>query len=258
MPIYLKLYLKVISLSYIKLFYLMLSIITFSSLLLHKIEPERFPKIFDAVWYVLVTITTVGYGDYTPVTIIGRSIGIFLFIFGIGSFTIFISKVFEAFANIKKNKEEGKMSFRGENHIVIIGWSEKVKITIREILSTNDVHIVLIDENLDTSPIKNNDLFHFVKGFPSRDEYLLKANITKSKMALIFAESEVKIRNVFDRDARSMFICTSIERLSPQTYTRVEIMREENIPNFSHINVNDFILSDETISQMMYTTKLNV
>ena len=37
-----------------------------------------------AVWWAVVTTTTVGYGDYTPITPVGRAIAILLMILGIG------------------------------------------------------------------------------------------------------------------------------------------------------------------------------
>ena len=53
----------------------------------------------DAIWWGLVTITTVGYGDQFPVTPIGRVIGVFLLMSGIGLFSVltgFISNLFLA------------------------------------------------------------------------------------------------------------------------------------------------------------------
>ncbi|MDI1289432.1 MAG: potassium channel family protein, partial [bacterium] len=38
----------------------------------------------DAVWWAIVTTTTVGYGDYTPVTPAGRAIAIVVMIVGVG------------------------------------------------------------------------------------------------------------------------------------------------------------------------------
>jgi voltage-gated potassium channel len=51
----------------------------------------------DAIWWALVTITTVGYGDRFPVTDQGRAIGVFLLFAGIGLFSVltgFIANVF--------------------------------------------------------------------------------------------------------------------------------------------------------------------
>ena len=38
----------------------------------------------DAIWWGIVTITTVGYGDYYPVTMLGRITGVFVMFAGIG------------------------------------------------------------------------------------------------------------------------------------------------------------------------------
>src|SRR3954454_4818669 len=45
----------------------------------------------DAFWWTIVTITTVGYGEYYPVTIAGRIIAVFIMLSGIGLFALFVS-----------------------------------------------------------------------------------------------------------------------------------------------------------------------
>lgn len=51
----------------------------------------------DAIWYVFVTITTVGYGDYHPVTQQGRLIGIMIMFAGVGVFAVFTGYVANLF-----------------------------------------------------------------------------------------------------------------------------------------------------------------
>ena len=46
-----------------------------------------------ALWWAIVTVTTVGYGDITPVTLGGRALGVILMIGGIGIFGIFTASV---------------------------------------------------------------------------------------------------------------------------------------------------------------------
>lgn len=50
----------------------------------NKAQPEVFSSIPQAMWWAVVTLTTVGYGDVTPVTNLGRILGAFITILGVG------------------------------------------------------------------------------------------------------------------------------------------------------------------------------
>ncbi len=52
----------------------------------------------DALYFTIVTIATVGYGDVTPVTTGGKAFSIFLIIIGIGSFVTLLTNVVEWFS----------------------------------------------------------------------------------------------------------------------------------------------------------------
>jgi voltage-gated potassium channel len=45
--------------------------------------PEAYPTYGDSVWWAAVTVTTVGYGDYVPVTPVGRSFALILMLTGV-------------------------------------------------------------------------------------------------------------------------------------------------------------------------------
>lgn len=60
----------------------------------------------DALWYVMVTISTVGYGDRYPVTNDGRLVGTLIIVVGVGIFGTFTGYLANLFLAPKKSKRE--------------------------------------------------------------------------------------------------------------------------------------------------------
>ena len=54
-----------------------------SALLIFNVEPDSFQTFFDAIYWAVVSLTTVGYGDIYPTTIIGRTVAMFSSVAGI-------------------------------------------------------------------------------------------------------------------------------------------------------------------------------
>ncbi|MBO4910131.1 MAG: ion transporter [Lachnospiraceae bacterium] len=57
--------------------------IIISALIIYNVEPDTFDTFFDALYWATVSLTTVGYGDIYPVSILGRIITMISSIFGI-------------------------------------------------------------------------------------------------------------------------------------------------------------------------------
>ncbi len=54
----------------------------------HEAQPENFPHIPAAMWWGVVTLTTVGYGDVYPITPLGRFLGAIVALIGVGIFAL--------------------------------------------------------------------------------------------------------------------------------------------------------------------------
>jgi len=54
----------------------------------HEAQPVAFADIPSAIWWALVTLTTVGYGDVTPITPLGKVLGGFVTILGLGMYAL--------------------------------------------------------------------------------------------------------------------------------------------------------------------------
>ena len=73
-------------------FFILVLLLIFSSSMMyyaeHDAQPEAFSSIPAAMWWGVVTLATVGYGDVYPITIQGKIIGGFVSILGIGLFAL--------------------------------------------------------------------------------------------------------------------------------------------------------------------------
>ncbi len=54
----------------------------------HEAQPEAFSSIPSAMWWGMVTLTTIGYGDVFPITPLGKFFGILIAMLGIGMFAL--------------------------------------------------------------------------------------------------------------------------------------------------------------------------
>lgn len=74
----------------------------------HPAQPEVFSSIPATLWWGVVTLTTVGYGDVVPITALGQLVGAIVAVLGIGMFAIpaaLIATGFTAAAGLEENDE---------------------------------------------------------------------------------------------------------------------------------------------------------
>lgn len=92
-------------------FAIMILLVISSSLIYkaeHDVQPEAFASIPAAMWWSIVTLTTVGYGDVYPVTNWGRFLGSIVVILGIGLFALPTGVLASGFAEVLARRKEEK------------------------------------------------------------------------------------------------------------------------------------------------------
>ncbi|MGL5063164.1 MAG: ion transporter [Microcoleus sp.] len=95
-------------------------LLIFASSIMYFVESEANPKGFgsipDAMWWGVVTLTTVGYGDIYPITPLGRFLGSILAFLGIGMFALPAGIVASGFAEeVQRKKQERITAMLGES-----------------------------------------------------------------------------------------------------------------------------------------------
>lgn len=75
-----------------------------------SVQPEAFSNIFSTMWWGIVTLTTVGYGDVYPITPLGKILGSIISLLGVGLFALPSGIIASGFAEeFQKAKNEKKI-----------------------------------------------------------------------------------------------------------------------------------------------------
>jgi voltage-gated potassium channel len=124
-----------------------------------KAEGANITSFADSVWWGIVTLLTVGYGDRYPVTTAGRFYAGILMFAGVLAVAIITSKISSRF--LEQALREGKgivNESKLRNHLVVCGWKEEMHTLLAHILDFNpdleQEQLVLI-ANLAPSVVEN-------------------------------------------------------------------------------------------------------
>lgn len=71
------------------------------------VDPHDFGSFWNGVWWAVVTVTTVGYGDVTPKTVAGRSVAMVLMFVGIGFIAVLTATISSYFVKTDRGDETG-------------------------------------------------------------------------------------------------------------------------------------------------------
>lgn len=84
------------------------AVLLFASLLYaieHNVQPDKFGTIPQAMWWAIVTLGTVGYGDVVPVTPLGKIVSVFTIVVGFAMIALPVAIVSSAFAEEVRRRD---------------------------------------------------------------------------------------------------------------------------------------------------------
>ena len=80
-------------------------VISFGSIVYHYLEGWTW---IDSIYFSVITLTTIGYGDFSPQTDEGKLFTIFYIVIGIGIILSFINTVYNHYTVVKSNDKPSK------------------------------------------------------------------------------------------------------------------------------------------------------
>lgn len=208
----------------------------------------------DALWWTLVTITTVGYGDIYPTSLGGRIVGIFLMLFGIGFLGMLTATLASTFVENRRQEGKGMKALSSTGHIVLCGWNYKAKEIIEEVRAdekTKSRSIVLIAD-LPENPLDGEQV-QFVSGVVS-PETLTRANAQEAEVTIVLADEQGEVHT---RDAKTILDTLTIKTTCPNLYTCIELLDQQNIAYGKRAKADEIIVTGAMSTNLLVQAALN-
>jgi len=239
--------------------YFLLSFVGFViiiSFLLPIIDPKAFKSFFETLYWAIVTVSTVGYGDITPSNSYSKMITVVLIIYGIIAMTLFGGLVTAKFVEkiIEKFKEWENME-HVNNHILLCGFNSQTHILIKTILEKKLFPhnlIVLIHEKLspEIETIISKYKIKFIEGDFSEEDILKKAKADKALKAVLISDDEIS-------DVKILSAAILLKDLKKDIYTIAEIANPKFQTYLQKIHCDEIVLSKEYNSYLMAKSTLS-
>jgi len=185
------------------LFALLIFVVFIGGIAIYILEDqknENIQNLFDALYWSFITITTVGYGDISPVTTAGRSVSFVIVILGITMISFATSVIVSAFSEkldeIKEDRvaEQIKLS---EEFLIVCGYGQLAKVFLNQYLQNNkSANYIIIDNNEQKVEEARADKHFAVRDDASRYDVLRKFYNENSKITLL-ALTRSDIENIY-------------------------------------------------------------
>ena len=248
---------KLSQLRFIQIALLMVSLFLYSATGYMYFEFKANPDLNwgDAFWWTIVTMTTVGYGDFFPTTTGGRwLVGFPSMLLGIGLLGYGLSLIATKMLESQALEVKGLKKVMCFEHVVICGWSslERTLKLISEIRcdsTTVESPIVLITDQIAELPpeLKKLEKMFFVAGDPARESTLEMANIKEAHAVIIQANLEEAER----ADDVNLKVALAVECYHPDTFTVAECVNPENVPYFRRANCDSVVCISQLSEQIL-------
>ncbi len=220
----------------------------------HSANARQFETFGDAIWWSIVTISTVGYGDKVPITTAGRIVGSITIVSGLILISLFTATVSSVFVARKIKESQGLQDIDFTDHVLICGWNSHVEeilrilnrystaATMMKIVMANEAQPELMEVVSEAYP--NLDI-KFVRGDYSREPVLHRANIKAAQSAIIVPDTTSQSGQL--SDDKTLLALLTMKSMNPKLKVFTHVANRENYQHVKRANADDVIVSDQHV-----------
>ena len=191
--------------------------------------------IYDSIYYTIITLATVGYGDITPITPLQKIFSVTLALSGVGVLAYIVTFIISSVTQNLQDMRSGRIMERKladmQNHYILCGFG-RVGTAVYEELMKRNQKVIIIEKNEEKlEDIEENENVILLNGNATEDKTLKKLNIDKSLGVIVATGSDVD----------NLFIVLTTRELYNDAWIVSRASKKESVKRLKHAGANKVI-----------------
>ncbi len=199
----------------------------------------------QALWYTLVTVSTVGYGDLYPVSAAGRIAGGLVIITSVGLIGFVIGKFGELAVESSRRRFLGMDGTDFTNHYIVLGWNDLSRTVIKEMIVAGFKVAVLTQQERDIAEMRtiftDPKTFFVSFGLYQEDDALARLNIARAAGAVLLTGD----------DTTTLVTVLHLKQLNPSLKITAYINNSQLRKTVENAGVNYVISPNEVLGRLI-------
>ena len=230
------------------LLFLLLFIVLTSGIAIYILEAginANIDTLFDGLYWAIVTISTVGYGDISPVTDVGRAISILIIVSGIAMISFVTSVIVSAFSErlneLKEDRIVEQMN-KSRSFMIVCGYGQMTKMFFRQKRKKIE-HYVIMDTDASRVEAAKKD------GYIAINE---DASSHKTLSRFDAKYCDITILSLTSSDVENIYITLNAKSISRNIKVIARVNDPETIDKFRYAGADELLLPNLVANTMIY------
>jgi len=231
------------------LLFLLLFIVLTSGIAIYILEADvnkNIDTLFDGIYWAIVTISTVGYGDISPVTDVGRAISILIIVSGIAMISFVTSVIVSAFSErlneLKEYRIVEQMN-KSKSFMIICGYGQMTKMFFRQKRKPLDNYVIM-DSNIARVNAAKKDGYVAIHEDASSHKTLSRFDAEYCDITILCLTSS---------DVENIYITLNAKSISRNIKVIARVNDPETIDKFKYAGADEVLLPNLVANTMIYT-----